>query len=305
MEKAKCEFNSLLVGMILNFIFMILGIVFYARTHSSSMLLDATVSAVLSITTLVSIIVSHNVNKRATSKYPLGRYAIENMFLLFRSMSMIAVVIFSIIEGSVTIFDFYVNKGDVAYDATNTELVIYGILTAILGFGITITYFVNYLRSKKTSEILKLELKGSIYDIMVNTFAIISLLLFANVSFLKELAPIADAIVVIILSIVYACAPSVELVNQVKVLIDKRRFVDEENKLFDYLSDKYKECTFNDIYYNNSGNIINIYVTFTFNENKLYEEIKSVKDAINDYLYNKYPGSKVYLLIDERKIHKL
>jgi len=185
-EKAKCEFNSLLVGMILNFIFMILGIVFYARTHSSSMLLDAAVSAVLSITTLVSIIVSHNVNKRATSKYPLGRYAIENMFLLFRSMSMIAVVIFSIIEGSVTIFDFYVNKGDVAYDATNTELVIYGILTAILGFGIAITYFVNYLRSKKTSEILKLELKGSIYDIMVNTFAIISLLLFANVSFLKE-----------------------------------------------------------------------------------------------------------------------
>lgn len=305
MKKANYEFRALLIGVILNFISTFLGIAFYTKTQSSSMLLDAVISAILFGTTIISLIVSNNVNKRETSRYPLGRYAIENMFLLFRSIMMLGTVAFSIIQGVLAIYNFFIYNGDIAYDATNKELITYGLLMTILCLSITTAYLICYKKTKGTSEIIKLELKGSIYDELVTFFAIGSLLLFANVSFLEKLAPIADSIVVILLSIFYAISPSKELFNQIKVLIDERRFKDKEDELINYLKEKYNEYDFFDLYFSYTGNIFNIYITLLPKEDKLVSEINKVRDSIYEYLYKEYNYCKVYLIFDERRIHKL
>lgn len=149
MKKANYEFRALLIGVILNFISTFLGIAFYTKTQSSSMLLDAVISAILFGTTIISLIVSNNVNKRETSRYPLGRYAIENMFLLFRSIMMLGTVAFSIIQGGLAIYNFYIYNGDIAYDATNKELITYGLLMTILCLSITTAYLICYKKPKE------------------------------------------------------------------------------------------------------------------------------------------------------------
>ncbi len=305
MKKIDYEFSALIIGLILNFVSTFVGFIFFIQTHSNAILLDAVISLILFLTTIISMIVSNTVNKKESKKYPLGRYAIENMFLLFRSLMMIGTVMFSIVDSFFEIFNFFIDDTEVLYDATNIQLIVYGILMTSLCFAITIVYYIFSKKKEGGSEILRLEFKASIYDGLVSFCAISCLLIFANVEILKPIAPIADSILVIILSILYTFAPSKEMIGQVKVLIDQRRDEEEEKGLLEYLKNTYQDYNFNDLYYSNSGNTVSIYVTLDPKEDRLLSEIMGTRDQIYEYLYSEYPDSKIYLLFDERKIHKI
>ena len=90
-----------------------------------------------------------------------------------------------------------------------------------LCFLITFTYsFFNNKLSEK-SEIINIEIKASIYDGLVTIFAISSLLLFSNISFLEPVKDIGDSITVIILSLFYLVTPIKELKKNIKRLKEK------------------------------------------------------------------------------------
>ena len=103
MSKQNYEFRALIIGVIINLISAIVGFIFFYLTTSMSILLDGLISAILCGSTIVSIFVSNYVNKNDSKKYPFGRYAIENVFLLFRAIMMLGTIIFTILDGALTI----------------------------------------------------------------------------------------------------------------------------------------------------------------------------------------------------------
>ena len=100
------ERRALYCGIVINIFSSVLGILFFVFTKSQTLFLDGFISLILCVSTIVSVIVTKILNKKDSEKYPLGRYAIENLFLIFRAILMLGIITYSIIEGSITIYKF-------------------------------------------------------------------------------------------------------------------------------------------------------------------------------------------------------
>mgnify|MGYP000829546228 FL=1 len=177
MSKQNYEFRALIIGVIINLISAIVGFIFFYLTTSMSILLDGLISAILCGSTIVSIFVSNYVNKNDSKKYPFGRYAIENVFLLFRAIMMLGTIIFTILDGALTILDFINNQTIDNFNASNWQLIVYGLSMCGLCLLITLVYSILNKKSQVKSEIIRIEIKASLYDGLVTLVAISSLLL--------------------------------------------------------------------------------------------------------------------------------
>ena len=283
MSKQNYEFRALIIGVIINLISAIVGFIFFYLTTSMSILLDGLISAILCGSTIVSIFVSNYVNKNDSKKYPFGRYAIENVFLLFRAIMMLGTIIFTILDGALTILDFINNQTIDNFNASNWQLIVYGLSMCGLCLLITLVYSILNKKSQVKSEIIRIEIKASLYDGLVTLVAISSLLLFSNIEFLSGIKEIGDSITVIILSIIYLYSPLKELIGQIKFLIFK----------------------FNDLYFAFSGDHYQIYISLYPKQNLKSEEITKKFQDIKNHLLNIYQDSKIYLLLSKEMIHNM
>ena len=172
------ERMALYWGIAINIFSSVLGILFFVFTKSQTLFLDGFISLILCVSTIVSVIVTKILNKKDSEKYPLGRYAIENLFLIFRAILMLGIITYSIIEGSITIYKF--SNGTLVDDLNINYLtmIIYCILMAGSCLAITSIYTHYNKKLDTPSEIIKLEIISSIYDGLVTLFATISLLVF-------------------------------------------------------------------------------------------------------------------------------
>lgn len=305
MSKQNYEFRALIIGVIINLISAIVGFIFFYLTTSMSILLDGLISAILCGSTIVSIFVSNYVNKNDSKKYPFGRYAIENVFLLFRAIMMLGTIIFTILDGALTILDFINNQTIDNFNASNWQLIVYGLSMCGLCLLITLVYSILNKKSQVKSEIIRIEIKASLYDGLVTLVAISSLLLFSNIEFLSGIKEIGDSITVIILSIIYLYSPLKELIGQIKILIDRRRFVETEKELINNLQHKFLIFKFNDLYFAFSGDHYQIYISLYPKQNLKSEKITKKFQDIKNHLLNIYQDSKIYLLLSKEMIHNM
>lgn len=124
---------------------------------------------------------------------------------------MLGTIIFTILDGALTILDFINNQTIDNFNASNWQLIVYGLSMCGLCLLITLVYSILNKKSQVKSEIIRIEIKASLYDGLVTLVAISSLLLFSNIEFLSGIKEIGDSITVIILSIIYLYSPLKEL----------------------------------------------------------------------------------------------
>ena len=299
------ERRALYWGIAINIFSSVLGILFFVFTKSQTLFLDGFISLILCVSTIVSVIVTKILNKKDSEKYPLGRYAIENLFLIFRAILMLGIITYSIIEGSITIYKF--SNVTLVYDLNINYLtmIIYCIL--MVGSCLAITSIYTHYNKKldTPSEIIKLEIISSIYDGLVTLFATISLLVFTYVPFLEPIQPIGDSIVVIILSCFYMIIPIKEIINQLKILTDKRQNQDIEKQIKKFVYEEFTNFKIYDVYVSYSGDICSIYIClYPINDFKT-SEIREEFIEIRQKLYDKYKNPKVMLLLSQQKLHNM
>ena len=307
MEKKEINYEkrALLGGLIINAFSALVGIGFFFWSKSQAIFLDAFISFILFASTLISLFVSNSVRKEADSSYPLGRWAIENIFLIFRSILMLFIIVFSLINSISTIVSVATNSAFDQLNVSYLNMSIYAGLMVGSCFLISIIYAYCNKKIDGGSEIIKLEIKASIYDGLVTLFATSSLLLFTFVDFLNPLKDYIDSIVTIILSLIYAISPIREIIYQIKVLVDKRRDVDEEQEILKKLVSSFPEFKYYDVYYSYSDHEGAIYVCLYPKVVMKSEELHRRFIDIEEYLYKEYDDPKVILVLSKTKLHKL
>lgn len=170
---------------------------------------------------------------------------------------------------------------------------------------ITIAYTHYNKKLDVPSEIIKLEITSSIYDGLVTLFATTSLLIFTYVPVLQKISPIGDSIVVIVLSIAYLTIPIKELIKQIKILTDKRENQDIEKKIKNHMKDEFKEFNIYDIYCAYSGGVVSLYIYLFPKEDIKSSEIRDYFLTIHKSLQEKFPNSKIMLLLSKSKLHSI
>ena len=299
------EKKALIWGVGINAFSAVLGFVFYGLTKSQSLLLDSLVSFILVLSTVISLFVTNNAHKDESEEFPLGRWAIENLFLVFRAILMLLIIVYTITEAAITMTHFF--QGTLVDDVNISivSMVTYAALMVGSCIFINIIYSYYNKKSDKPSPIITIEIKASIYDGLVTLGATTGLLLFYHVPFFAPVKEIGDAIVVTILSLIYTVTPVKEIIHQMRILSDKRQYQTKEAKIKEVITSHYDSYMIEDIYYSFSGQCYTIYVTLFPKENKTRDEIAADFSGISALLKSKEENTKVFLLLSRDKIHNL
>lgn len=214
MEQNVFELKALRWGFIINFCLSVVGIVFYILTKSMSIFLDMIIASVLVLSSIISIYVSKHVEKKYHCKP--NKFTLENAFLIFRSILMIIIILYSLIGGISSIVSFKNGTFESEFEASNLELGLFCFLMCggcLLIMGIFMYY---YKKVNKQSGMILIEIKAAIFDTLVTFFGISSLWIFSNISFLSSVKEIGDSITVVMLSIIYIFIPLKEIYSQLK-----------------------------------------------------------------------------------------
>lgn len=214
MEQNVFELKALRWGFIINVCLSVVGIVFYILTKSMSIFLDMIIASVLVVSSIISIYVSKHVEKKYHCKP--NKFTLENAFLIFRSILMIIIILYSLIGGISSIISFKNGTYESEFDASNLELGLFCFLMCggcLLIMGIFMYY---YKKVNKQSGMILIEIKAAIFDTLVTFFGISSLWIFSNISFLSSVKEIGDSITVVMLSIIYIFIPLKEIYCQLK-----------------------------------------------------------------------------------------
>lgn len=168
-------------------------------SNSQALLVDGLFSLIGYISAVYAMKISQTAHLGPDRLRPFGHAGDEALYATFRSLALLALVVFGIAQAVLGITD-YLLGGDV--EVVRLEPV--AIYTLIVTAGCIWLAFVHYHAWKKTgrqSDMLQLEATASVYDGIITLFAGIGLLStpFMSGTVLEPLAPVMDSVVVLIL----------------------------------------------------------------------------------------------------------
>lgn len=161
MNQKQIENRALIVTIFFNAIIAASGIFVYFLTDLQTLFLDGFFSLIALVSTVMAIIIS-KVSKRKTKYYPHGLYFLEPLYAVFKSVLMIVLMVVALVTASQVAYDYFAyGKGEVMNTA---PLPAYAVLMAVLCLGLGLFNRSQYLKTNKTSTILRAEYQTNIID---------------------------------------------------------------------------------------------------------------------------------------------
>ena len=109
MHQKEVERKALIVSIIINGIMAAAGIVIFALTRMKSMFLDGFFSLLATLSLIMAIIFSKT-SKKKNASYPIGMFFLEPFYAIIKSLLMLGLLIFSLIESGRSALE-YLNTG--------------------------------------------------------------------------------------------------------------------------------------------------------------------------------------------------
>lgn len=175
MNAKKIEKLSLKRGIVINFFMTCLGILAFLTTHLAVLFLDASFVFIEVVSGIIAVIVSKSSPKK-TKKFPKGRFKLEPLYVLFKSIWVI--ILLSLTSWSVSYqayIYFSTGQGTVIKPL---PILVYSIAMVFLGTILFNTYYHSNKLIDQSSELLSIESQNSLIDIIISSgIGVISLLL--------------------------------------------------------------------------------------------------------------------------------
>jgi predicted Co/Zn/Cd cation transporter (cation efflux family) len=203
------EAKSLLVSKWANLFMGVCGIVAAWLSNSEAILMDGLFSGIGFIAAVFAARVGASVNQPPDRIRPFGYDADEAIYTTFRSMSLIGLIVFAVISAIMKIAT-YALGGEVP-ELVFGPIIIYFFVISFTCVALAVLHHVNWRRTGKSSEILKLEKQAAIVDGAITTGAGIGLLaipFLAGTPF-AWIVPIGDSVVLLVLCTLVTMHPIV------------------------------------------------------------------------------------------------
>lgn len=182
-----------------NLVMGIAGVLAAWFSRSDAMLVDGLYSAVNFFSAIVAARVSLRVGRPPDRKRPWGYDFEETIYVTFRSLLLIGVLLFAFLVSGTKIIT-YATGGEVP-GLVFGPIVIYAVSMVLICGGLAYSFHRAYNQTGKKSAILKTEARAAIVDgaISAGSGAALLSLPFLTGTPLEPIVPVGDAIVVVIL----------------------------------------------------------------------------------------------------------
>ena len=201
------EKRSFTTGMWTNLLMGAAGITAAQLSNSDALLVDGLYSGVNFCTAFIAGRVAVSLMKPADKRMPFGYEANEALYVLFRSLVLLGILLFAGFNALRKII-VYMNGGDVP-ELNFGPIAIYMAFMVAICAGLAAWHHYNWCKTGRRSEILLAERSASIIDSVISAgsgAALLSATLLRGTP-AELVIPVADALVVIVLAIVMIKQP--------------------------------------------------------------------------------------------------
>lgn len=221
-DPVAIERHSLQVSKWGNLFMAVAGIAASYYSHSLALLVDGLYSAVNFGAAMIAARITTLVNRPPDTRYPWGYDALESLYVTFRSLVLLGILAIAVILAGTKIVDYL--SGEEIEPLVFGPIIVYTIVVVTICFTLSWWQHYNWKRTGGKSEILKTESHAAFIDGMISAGAGGALIL---VSFLKDtalevLVPIADSLVVLILTACIIREPVGIFLNALKELAGEK-----------------------------------------------------------------------------------
>lgn len=288
------EQKALRRGNVLNLLMALIGVVLFIFSKSKAVLIDGLFSFIQFISVVVAIKISKDIETSSKKQYPLGQYSKETLYVLFKSILIIILLVSSIFSSMTTISTFIADPNLIP--EVNLKLIIVnGALMTFLCFTLYLIYKHYNKKINNCSEVLKSEAIGANIDALLSFGTSIAFILFSIIPFLKPLFPISDAILVIILTIFFAYQPIQLLKNQINILTYKRIHYKSEQELTSLIEHNYPEIKIYDIFISKLGKFTEIYISLSLNGKFSIDELDEIRYELKKLVNSKIMNTQIFI----------
>ena len=168
-------------------------------SNSQALLIDGLFSLIGYISAVFAMRISKTAHLGPDRLRPFGHAPEEVLYATFRSLALIGLVIFGIVQAVMGITDYVIN-GDVE-EVRLVPVAIYSTVVATLCFWLAHVHRRAWIRTGRKSDMLQLEITASVYDGIITLLAGVGLLAapLLLATFLAPLTPIMDSLIVLVL----------------------------------------------------------------------------------------------------------
>ncbi|TCL00015.1 divalent metal cation (Fe/Co/Zn/Cd) transporter [Shimia isoporae] len=207
MDKAQIkqiEARTLVIAMCGSVFMGVAGVAAAVLSNSTAILMDGMFSLIGFTSALIGRKISLNAGAAPDRFRPLGYAADEAVFVTFRSLSLIGLILFAAGSAGMNIANYL--SGEPVAELHYAPMFVYFVVVGATCFGLWALHHRTWKRTGKNSEILRLESKAAAVDgaLTFGTFAGLGIIFLLGDGVLAPIAPIGDSIVVIVL-----CAGSI------------------------------------------------------------------------------------------------
>ncbi|WP_299816740.1 cation transporter [uncultured Roseibium sp.] len=193
------ERKALALGKWANLFMAFAGIATAWASRSDAMLVDGLYSAVNFASAIAAARIGARVGLPPTRTRPWGHDFDEVLYVTFRSLILIGVLVFAAFVAGTKIWTFF--SGGSVPELVFGPIALYAVVIVAICLGLALNYYRAYRRTGKRSSILKMESRAAVIDgaLSLGSGAALLSLPFLEGTVLGPYVPIGDAVIVLVL----------------------------------------------------------------------------------------------------------
>ncbi|MXN63856.1 cation transporter [Stappia sp. GBMRC 2046] len=183
------------------------GIIGAIASRSDALLVDGLYSAVNFLSAIVAGRIAERVGRPPDRTRPWGYGFEETVYVTFRSLTLIGILLFAALSSGGKIAAFA--TGGAIPELIYTPILIYSVMMVLICASLAAYHHWAYIKSGKTSSILKTEGKAAAIDgaISLGTGIVLLSLPLLETTLLGPYIPIGDALVVLVITLIIFWQP--------------------------------------------------------------------------------------------------
>lgn len=216
---SKYEQRSLSAAKWGSLLMALAGVAAAVTSHSDALMVDGLYSGVNFFAAIIAARVGQQVMSAPDATYPLGQDAAEPIYVTFRALVLLGVMVFAAMSAGGKVITFW-SGGDVV--ALNYgPILIYVVAMVAICFSLSAFHFLNLRRSGGKNAILRTEAQAALFDGLLTAGAGSALLMSQWLvgTFLAPIIPIVDSLIVLLLVVVILPQPIEILRHALKQLM--------------------------------------------------------------------------------------
>jgi predicted Co/Zn/Cd cation transporter (cation efflux family) len=203
----SAEARALRLGTIGNTIGAVSALIFYLRSSSDALLLDGLYTAVMAGASVIAARVSRAALQPRSRAYPFGASGQEPLYVMFRTLVLLGIIVFAMVSAAGKVLQHL--QGGTLPPVSLDGLGWYFIAMVLLNLGLWKVFAHAWSSSGRNNEMLRGMVASARFDALISAGTGIALLGAPQLvnTVLAPLVPIADALLVLVLSVVLLPEP--------------------------------------------------------------------------------------------------